>query len=65
MSTDSTQRMGGTRDMTTGSIIGQIVLFALPLMLRDLPWRWRMPKWLGYAIYPAHLALLWLLEQWI
>ena len=33
MSTGSTQRMGGTRDMTTGSIIGQIVLFALPLML--------------------------------
>ena len=33
MSTGSTQHMGGTRDMTTGSIIGQIVLFALPLML--------------------------------
>ncbi len=33
MSTGSTQRIGGTRDMTTGSIIGQIVLFALPLML--------------------------------
>ena len=42
-----------------------LAVFALPLMLRDLPWRWRMPKWLGYAIYPAHLALLWLLEQWI
>ena len=40
-----------------------LALLALPLMLWDLPWRRRMPVWLGYAIYPAHLAVLWLLEQ--
>ena len=30
------RRMGATRDMTSGSIIGQIILFSLPLMLGNI-----------------------------
>ena len=40
-----------------------VITMALPLML----WRWkrdvRLPAVVGYGIYPAHLALLWVLEQ--
>ena len=35
-----------------------LALLSLPLMLWDLPGRVRLPKWAGYAIYPAHLVLL-------
>ena len=35
-----------------------LALLSLPLMLWNLPGRVRLPKWAGYAIYPAHLVLL-------
>ena len=42
-----------------------LALLALPLMLWNLPGRVRLPKWVGYAIYPAHLVLLIGLEYWM
>lgn len=36
-------------------------ILALPLMLLPLP-NVKLPSWVGYAIYPAHLAVLYLLE---
>lgn len=39
-----------------------LALLALPLMLCPLPGSIRLPKWAGYALYPAHLTLLILLE---
>ncbi len=39
-----------------------LALMALPLMLVRWKHRLRMPAWLGYAIYPAHLVLLIALE---
>ena len=38
-------------------------LLSLPFILIRFPRDIRMPRWVGYALYPAHLALLWLLEQ--
>ena len=40
-----------------------LAILALPLMLWNLPGRLRLPKWAGYAIYPAHLAVLIALEH--
>ena len=37
-------------------------ILALPLMLARFRRNIRMPAWLGYALYPAHLAVLYLLE---
>lgn len=37
-------------------------ILALPLLLWPRLTRLRTPKWLMYAIYPAHLAILWLLK---
>ncbi len=37
-------------------------LLALPLMLIPMRRRFKLPSWVGYAIYPAHLVLLILLE---
>ena len=37
-------------------------VLALPLMLVRIPGRLPLPKWTGYAIYPAHLAALIALE---
>ena len=37
-------------------------ILALPLMLARFRRNVRMPAWLGYALYPAHLAVLYLLE---
>ena len=39
-----------------------LALLSLPLMLWELPGKFRMPKWVSYTIYPAHLVLLILLE---
>jgi hypothetical protein len=35
-----------------------MALLSLPLMLWTIPGRVRLPRWAGYAIYPAHLVLL-------
>lgn len=35
-----------------------MAILALPLMLWKLPGRIPLPKWTGYAIYPAHLVVL-------
>lgn len=57
--------------LTHGSLSGLIgpflrlqgmAILALPLMLIRLPGNLRLPRWTGYALYPAHLALLILLE---
>ena len=37
-------------------------MLALPLMLWNLPGRIRLPKWTGYALYPAHLVVLIVME---
>lgn len=39
-----------------------LALLALPLMLWNIPGRIRIPKWAGYALYPAHLVVLIALE---
>ena len=38
-------------------------LLSLPLILIPFSKDLRMPRWLGYALYPAHLALLLALEM--
>ena len=40
-----------------------LAILSLPLMV--FPWKrdLRLPAWVGYGIYPAHLVVLWLLEQ--
>lgn len=40
-----------------------LAVLALPLMLWNLPGRVRLPKWTGYALYPAHLAVLIAMEH--
>ena len=39
-----------------------LAVLALPLMAVNLPGRIRLPKWAGYALYPAHLVVLIVLE---
>ena len=39
-----------------------LALLALPLMLVKLPGRLRLPHWVSYALYPAHLAALIIME---
>ena len=39
-----------------------LAILSLPLMLIPLP-EIRMPRWLGYALYPLHLVVLLLLEH--
>lgn len=39
-----------------------LAILALPLMLVPTRSGLRIPKWLGYAAYPGHLFLLWLLK---
>lgn len=57
--------------LTRGSLSGLVspflrlqgmAILALPLMLIPMPGRVRLPRWTGYALYPAHLLLLILLE---
>ena len=42
-----------------------LALLALPLMLIRIPRKWdiKLPTWLSYAIYPAHLVVLIILEH--
>ena len=40
-----------------------LAILALPLMLIRFPRDIRLPAWLGYAIYPAHLVVLIILEH--
>ena len=42
-----------------------LAILSLPLMLIRIPGQLRLPKWMGYALYPAHLALLIALEHWM
>lgn len=39
-----------------------MALLSLPLILIRMPWKVRMPAWLGYALYPLHLAALILIQ---
>lgn len=43
--------------------IQALAILALPLMLIPFPKDVKLPTWLGYALYPAHLAALYALEQ--
>lgn len=43
--------------------IQAMAILALPFMLWPMRARPRMPRWLGYGLYPAHLILLYLLER--
>lgn len=35
-----------------------LALLSLPLMLWNIPGKWKLPHWTSYAMYPAHLVLL-------
>jgi len=53
---------------TLGTLISPMLrlqamaILSLPLMLVKLP-NVKLPSWAGYALYPGHLAVLWVLEQ--
>ena len=38
-------------------------LLSLPLILIPFSKDLKLPRWIGYALYPAHLVLLYILEQ--
>lgn len=38
-------------------------IFALPIILCPMQSSFRMPKWLGYAMYPLHLLILYLADR--
>ena len=40
-------------------------VFALPLILWRPPFSFRIPKWLSYLLYPAHLLFLWGIGQFL
>ena len=40
-----------------------LAILSLPLILWRPRKRLRLPSWAGYALYPAHLLVLWLLEK--
>lgn len=40
-----------------------LAILALPLMLIRFPHDIKLPAWVSYALYPAHLVLLFLLEK--
>jgi len=42
--------------------IQALAILALPLMLWPCRRRTPFPKWLGYAVYPGHLLILWLVQ---
>jgi len=37
-----------------------LAVLALPFIVCPMNWRVKMNKWVGYALYPAHLAILWI-----
>ncbi len=39
-----------------------LAILSLPVMLLPLPGNFHLPKWTGYALYPAHLVLLIIME---
>lgn len=43
--------------------VQMFAVLALPLIVIRFPRDVRMPAWLGYALYPAHLAAIWLLDM--
>ena len=50
---------------TRGSLTSSVQLYAvwsLPLIYLPLRKRWKIPKWLFYGFYPAHLVLIYLLR---
>lgn len=61
-------QFGGILRSSLGTLISPflrlqgLTILSLPLMLCPLPASIRLPKWAGYALYPAHLTLLILLE---
>ena len=42
--------------------IQALAILALPLMLWPRRERLPMPRWLGYAVYPGHLIILWIVQ---
>lgn len=42
-----------------------MAILALPLMLIPKTTRTKTPRYLMYAVYPAHLAVLWALKTWL
>ena len=40
-----------------------LAILALPLMLIRMPEKVKMPGWAGYVLYPAHLLVLYAVEQ--
>ena len=40
-----------------------LAVLATPWLIIRMPKRLRIPTWVGYALYPGHLALLWWLEE--
>lgn len=39
-------------------------ILSLPLMLIPMRYSFRLPKWLSYCIYPAHLLILGIIRHW-
>lgn len=50
--------------LSTGNL-QTYALFALPLIYAPLKRRLKLPKWLFYAYYPAHLLLIYLLRVYV
>ncbi len=42
-----------------------MAVLALPLILWPTDARLKVPKWITYAAYPAHLAVIWALKEWV
>ncbi|BES64300.1 TraX family protein [Gottschalkiaceae bacterium SANA] len=40
-------------------------VLALPVIWHEFHWRIQLPKWTGYAFYPAHIAILLGIQAWI
>lgn len=59
-----TQLPGGIQMLLSPWLrVQAMAILALPLMVLQFPKDVRMPSWLGYALYPAHLAVLYALEK--